>query len=86
LNLRITFIGVVTVGSFRAHLALYTQDLLGQKFSAKVAGKWLVRNPVANCKSYGYSRVVRKIGAGYRIYIHLYLKGAFLTTDVINTS
>ena len=85
MNFRITFIGKVTVGSFKGYLALYTKDLLGQKFSAKVAGKWLVQDPIANYKSYGYSRIVRKTGAGYRIYVHLYLNGAFLRTDVITT-
>jgi len=85
LNIPITVKGKVTVGTFKGYLALYTKDLLGQKFSAKVAGKWIVQNPIANYKSYGYSRIVRKTGAGYRIYVHLYLNGAFLRTDVITT-
>jgi len=85
LNIPITVKGKVTVGSFKGYLALYTKDLMGQKLSAKVAGKWLVQDPIANYKNYGYSRIVRKTGAGYRIYVHLYLNGAFLRTDVITT-
>jgi hypothetical protein len=85
LNIPITVKGKVTVGSFKGYLALYTKDLMGQKLSAKVAGKWLVQDPIANYKSYGYSRIVRKTGAGYRIYVHLYLNGAFLRTDLVTT-
>ena len=85
LNIPITVKGKVTVGTFKGYLALYTKDLVGQKLSAKVAGKWIVQNPIANYKSYGYSRVGRKAGAGYRIYAHLYSNGSFLRTDVITT-
>ncbi|MDG2497817.1 MAG: InlB B-repeat-containing protein [Aquiluna sp.] len=85
LNLPITVVGKVTVGTSKGYLALYTKDLMGQELSAKVAGKWLVQDPIANYKSYGYSRLTRKTGAGYRIYVHLYLNGSFLRTDVITT-
>ena len=85
LNIPITVKGKVTVGSFKGFLALYTKDLVGQKLSAKIAGRWLVQDPIANYKSYGYSRFVRKTGAGYKIYAHLYLNGVFLRTDVITT-
>jgi uncharacterized repeat protein (TIGR02543 family) len=85
LNIPITVKGKIRVGTFKGYLALYTKDLMGQKLSAKVAGKWLVQNPIAHYKNYGYSRIIRKTGAGYRIYVHLYLNDVFWRTDVITT-
>jgi len=85
LNIPITVKGKVTVGTFKGYLALYTKDLMGQKLSARVAGKWLVQNPIAAYKDFGYSRVVRQTGAGYKIYVDLYLNSTFLRRDVITT-
>ncbi len=56
-----------------------------QKLSARVAGKWLVQDPLTSYKDYSYSRVIRKTGAGYRILVDLYLNGTFLRRDVITT-
>jgi uncharacterized repeat protein (TIGR02543 family) len=85
LDLPITVVGKVTVGTFKGYLALYTKDLMGQKLSARVAGKWLVQDPLTKYKDYNYSRVLRKTGAGYRILVDLYLNGTFLRRDVITT-
>jgi len=85
LNIPITVSGKVTVGTFKGFLALYTKDLMGQKLSARVAGKWLVQDPITKYKSFDYSRKVRFTGAGYKIFVDLYLNSNFLRRDVITT-
>jgi uncharacterized repeat protein (TIGR02543 family) len=85
LNIPITVSGKVTVGTFKGFLAFYTQDLMGQKLSARVAGKWLVQDPITKYKSFDYSRKVRFTGAGYKIFVDLYLNSNFLRRDVITT-
>ena len=45
----------------------------------------MVQNPIAAYKDFGYSRLVRKTGAGYKIYVDLYLNSKFLRRDVITT-
>ncbi|MCF8529345.1 MAG: InlB B-repeat-containing protein [Aquiluna sp.] len=84
-NIPISVVGKVSVGTFKGYIAIFTKDLVGQKLSAKVAGKWLVQNPITNYRTHGYSRAVRKTGAGYKIDVQLYLNGAFLRTEVITT-
>jgi hypothetical protein len=85
LNIPITVSGKVTVGTFRGFLALYTKDLAGQKLSARVAGKWLVQDPITKDKSFDYSRKVWFTGAGYKIFVDLYLNSNFLRRDVFTT-
>jgi hypothetical protein len=85
LNIPITVTGKVTVGTFKGFLALFTKDLSGQKLSARVAGKWLVQDPITNYKSFDYSRFVRFTGAGYDIFVDLYLNGSFLRRELITT-
>jgi uncharacterized repeat protein (TIGR02543 family) len=85
LNFPITVSGKVTVGTFKGFLALYTKDLMGQKLSARVAGKWLVQDPITKFESYGFSRFVRFTGAGYKIFVDLYLNSNFLRREVITT-
>jgi len=58
---------------------------MGQKLSAKVAGKWLVVDPIAAFKSNDYSRTVRLTGAGYTITVDLYIDGAFVRSEVVTT-
>ena len=75
----------ITVGSFKGYIAIYTKGYMGQKLSAKVAGKWLVVDPIAAWQGNDYSRVVRLTGAGYTILVHLYIDGEFVRSETIVT-
>ena len=75
----------ITVGTFKGYVAIYTKGYMGQKLSAKVAGKWLVVDPIAAYKSNDYSRTVRLTGAGYTITVDLYIDGAFVRSEVVVT-
>ena len=75
----------ITVGTFKGYVAIYTKGYMGQKLSAKVAGKWLVVDPIAAYKSNDYSRTVRLTGAGYTITVDLYIDGAFVRSEVVTT-
>jgi len=75
----------ITVGTFKGYVAIYTKGYMGQKLSAKVAGKWLVVDPIAAYKSNDYSRTVRLTGAGYTIAVDLYIDGAFVRSEVVTT-
>lgn len=75
----------ITVGTFKGYVAIYTKGYMGQKLSAKVAGKWLVVDPITAYKSNDYSRVVRLTGAGYSIVVDLYIDGAFVRSETVTT-
>jgi hypothetical protein len=75
----------ITVGSFKGYIAIYTKGYMGQRLSAKVAGKWLVVDPIAAWQGNDYSRVVRLTGAGYTILVHLYIDGEFVRSETIVT-
>jgi hypothetical protein len=75
----------ITVGTFKGYVAIYTKGYMGQKLSAKVAGKWLVVDPIAAYKSNDYSRTVRLTGAGYTIAVDLYIDGEFVRSEVVTT-
>ena len=75
----------ITVGTFKGYVAIYTKGYMGQKLSAKVAGKWLVLDPIVAYKSNDYSRTVRMTGAGYTITVDLYIDGAFVRSEVVTT-
>jgi hypothetical protein len=75
----------ITVGTFKGYVAIYTKGYMGQKLSAKVAGKWLVVDPIAAYKSNDYSRAVRLTGAGYTITVDLYIDGVFVRSEVVTT-
>jgi len=75
----------ITVGSFKGYIAIYTKGYMGQKLSAKVAGKWLKVDPIAAWQGNDYSRVVRMTGAGYTILVHLYIDGEFVRSETIVT-
>jgi len=75
----------ITVGTFKGYVAIYTKGYMGQKLSAKVAGKWLVVDPIAAYKSNDYSRTVRLTGAGYTIAVDLYIDGKFVRSEVVTT-
>jgi hypothetical protein len=42
--------------------------------TAKVAGKWIKVDSIAS----DFERTVRYTGAGYRIFVHLYIDGALV--------
>jgi len=75
----------ITVGTFKGYVAIYTKGYMGQKLSAKVAGKWLVVDPIAAWQGKDYSRTVRLTGAGYTIAVDLYIDGAFVRSEVVTT-
>jgi hypothetical protein len=76
----------LTVGSFKGYVAIYTKGYEGQKLSAKVAGKWLVVDPLKESwRQNNYSRTVRFTGAGYDIFVHLYIDGEFVKTEMLTT-
>jgi hypothetical protein len=70
----------LTVGSFKGFVAIYTLGYGDSKLSAKVAGKWLTVNNLAN-----FTRTVRLTGAGYDIKVDLYIDGVFVKTENITT-
>jgi hypothetical protein len=70
----------LTVGSFKGFVAIYTLGYGDSKLSAKVAGKWLTVNNLAN-----FTRTVRLTGAGYDIKVDLYIDGVFVKTENILT-
>jgi uncharacterized repeat protein (TIGR02543 family) len=85
LNLPITVMGKITVGTFRGFIAIFSKDLMGQRLSANVAGRWLVRDPILGFKAAGYSRQVRFTGAGRKIFVDLYLNGIFIKRQSLTT-
>ena len=75
----------ITVGTFNGFIAIFTRGYEGQKLSAKVAGKWLVQDPIENYKNFDYSRVTRNTGAGFEITVELYVDGQFIRTETVTT-
>ena len=76
----------LTVGSFKGFIAIYTKGYEGSKLSAKVAGKWLVVDSLdESWRGNDYSRTVRFTGAGYDIFVHLYIDGEFIKTEMLTT-
>jgi len=64
----------VNVGTFKGYVALYAKGYKGQKFSAIVAGKWIVVESLAS----DFERVVRFTGAGYTITTKIYIDGVMI--------
>jgi hypothetical protein len=64
----------LNAGSFKGYVALYAKGYQGQKFSAKVAGKWLTVDVLPS----NFERIVRFTGAGYDIKLHMYIDGELL--------
>ena len=62
-------------------MALYAKGYEGQKFSAKVAGKWLTVDSL----SFNFQRIVRFTGAGYDIKLHMYIDGELLKQMDVRT-
>ena len=76
----------LTTGSFKGFIAIYTKGYEGSKLSAKVAGKWLLVNSLdESWRGNDYSRTVRFTGAGYDIFVHLYIDGEYIRTDELTT-
>jgi hypothetical protein len=76
----------LTTGSFKGFIAIYTKGYEGSKLSAKVAGKWLLVDSLdESWRGNDYSRTVRFTGAGYDIFVHLYIDGEYIRTDELTT-
>jgi subtilisin family serine protease len=65
----------VTVGTFNGYIAIYTQGYVGQRLTAKVAGRWLAVDPIALAPGQSYSLVKRNTGAGYLINVEVFIDG-----------
>lgn len=75
----------ITVGTFDGFVAIFTRGYEGRKLSAKVAGKWLVQDPIENYKNFDYSRVKRNTGAGFEINVEIYIDGQFIRNETVTT-
>jgi hypothetical protein len=85
LSIPLTVKGKVTVGTFKGYTAIYTADIIGQRLSAKIAGKWFVQDPISEFKRYSYSRLVRSTGAGHDIIVDVYINRKFYERKTIRT-
>ena len=65
----------VTVGTFNGYIAIYTQGYVGQRLTAKVAGRWLAVDPITLVPGKSYSLVKRNTGAGYLINVEVFIDG-----------
>ena len=65
----------VTVGTFNGYIAIYTQGYVGQRMTAKVAGRWLAVDPITLVPGKSYSLVKRNTGAGYLINVEVFIDG-----------
>jgi subtilisin family serine protease len=68
----------VTVGTFNGYIAIYTQGYVGQRLTAKVAGRWLAVDPIALAPGQSYSLVKRNTGAGYLINVEVFINGQLI--------
>jgi hypothetical protein len=77
---------ILTAGSFKGYVAIYTKGYEGQRLSARVAGKWLVVEELKESwKTFDYSRTVRFTGAGYAITVDLYINREFVKSVQLAT-
>jgi hypothetical protein len=76
----------LTVVAQNGFIAIYTKGYEGQRLSAKVAGKWLVIDSLSeSLNGKNFSRTVRFTGAGYNIFVHLYINGELMKTEELIT-
>jgi hypothetical protein len=75
----------VTVGTFNGFVAIYTLGHEGSRLSAKVAGKWLVIDPIALASGKGYSLTRRKTGAGYLINVEVFIDRELVSSSTVTT-
>jgi hypothetical protein len=65
----------VTIGTFNGYIAIYTQGYEGRRMTAKVAGKWLVVDPITLVPGKSYSLTKRNTGAGFLINVEVFIDG-----------
>ncbi len=70
-----------SVGSFKGFLAIYLANLKGKKVSLRIAGKWQTVKSVPS----NFYRVTRKVGAGYRVNVQIFVEGKTLRAVTIKT-
>ena len=75
----------VTIGTFNGFIAIYTSGYTGSKMSAKVAGKWLVVNPITNAPGKSYSITRRNTGAGYDVQVEVFIDGVSVASQRVRT-
>ncbi|MEY4991104.1 MAG: hypothetical protein RIS08_1330 [Actinomycetota bacterium] len=74
-------VSTATVGSFKGFLSIYLSQLEGKRVSIRVAGKWLTVKSVPS----NFHRVTRKVGAGFRIAVQVFVGGKPLRTITVTT-
>lgn len=77
---------LVTVGTFRGFIAIYTRGYQESKLSAKVAGKWLVVPKIEeNWSGKDFSRTVRFAGPGQVVKVDIFISGRFISSQKVIT-
>jgi subtilisin family serine protease len=75
----------VTIGTFNGYIAIYTQGYEGRRMTAKVAGRWLLVDPITLVPGKTYSLTRRNTGAGFLINVEVYIDGKLLATQQVLT-
>jgi subtilisin family serine protease len=75
----------VTIGTFNGFIAIYTSGYTGSRMTARVAGKWLVVDPITNAPGKSYSITRRNTGAGYDIQVEVFIDGIRVASETMRT-
>ena len=75
----------VTIGTFNGFIAIYTFGHTGSKLSARVAGRWLTVNPIANAPGKPYSITRRNTGSGYQVQVDVFIDGKLVASEKVLT-
>ncbi len=75
----------VTIGTFNGFIAIYTSGYTGSRMTARVAGKWLVVDPISNAPGKSYSITRRNTGAGYDIKVEVFIDGVRVASETKRT-
>lgn len=73
----------VTIGSFRGFLAIFTVGHLGSRLSVKLAGKWLVVDPLTNFRDHSFSRTLMKPALGGQVTVEVYINRKMVARKII---
>jgi hypothetical protein len=75
----------VTIGTFNGFIAIYTQGYEGRRMTARVAGRWLLVDPITVVPGKSYSLTRRNTGAGFLINVEVYIDGQLVKTQQVLT-
>jgi subtilisin family serine protease len=76
----------VTIGTLNGFIAIYSSGYTGSRMSAKIAGKWLVVDPITNAPGKDYSITRRNTGAGVDIQVEVFIDGVQVASEKIRTT